>query len=85
MSEEGEGPAMPRTFTIFLASTPYGSENTHTALRIIGAALESGHSVNVFASGDGVHNFTAGQKAAGVPNAEAGFADLIRRGLRVDI
>ena len=76
---------MTKTFTIFLATTPYASENTHTALRVIGAALDKGHKVNVFASGDGVHNFTAGQKAAGVPNAETGFSEMMRRGLRVDL
>ncbi len=76
---------MTKTFTIFLATTPYASENTHTALRVIGAALDKGHRVNVFASGDGVHNFTAGQKAAGVPHAEAGFSEMMRRGLRADL
>lgn len=76
---------MTRTLTIFLTTTPYASENTHTALRIIDAALVKGHRVNVFASGDGVHNFTVGQGAVGVPNAESGFAELMRRGLRVDI
>ena len=76
---------MSKTLTIFLATAPYASENTHTALRLIKAALDKGHQANLFASGDGVYNFTLGQKAVGVPNAEAGFGALIRRGLRVDL
>lgn len=73
------------TLTIFLATTPYGYENTQTALKLAEAALDRGHRVVIFASADGVHNFTPGQKARGVPNAEAGFARLIEKGLRVEL
>lgn len=76
---------MLKTLTIFLATGPYASENTHTALRLIGTALDKEDRVNLFASGDGVYNFTRGQKATGVPNAEEEFGELIRRGLRVDL
>ena len=76
---------MSKTLTIFLATTPYGYQHTQTALRLAEAALDRGHRVILFASADGVHNFTAGQRARGVPNAEAEFARLIAKGLRVEL
>jgi sulfur relay (sulfurtransferase) complex TusBCD TusD component (DsrE family) len=74
-----------KTLTIFLTTTPYAFENTHTALRLARAALDKGYSVNLFASADGVYNFTQGHQAKGVPDAEAEFAALIEGGLHVEL
>lgn len=76
---------MAKTLTIFLATTPYGYENTRTALKLAEAVLDQGHRVTIFASADGVHNFTTGQGPQGAPNAEEGFARLIAKGLRVEL
>jgi sulfur relay (sulfurtransferase) complex TusBCD TusD component (DsrE family) len=45
---------MAKTFTLFLGTAPYMSENTLTAVRLAGSALRKGHTVNLIASGDGV-------------------------------
>jgi sulfur relay (sulfurtransferase) complex TusBCD TusD component (DsrE family) len=74
---------MARTITLFLGTAPYMSENTLTAARVAGAALEKGHKVNLIASGDGVYNFLKGQKAKGILHAGDEFSALIARGLRV--
>lgn len=74
---------MSKTFTLFLCTSPYTSENTLTAVKIAGAALDKNHRVNLIASGDGVYSFLKGQKAKGVPNAEERFTGLIQRGLKV--
>ena len=76
---------MPKTLTIFLATTPYGYENTQTAMKLAEAAMDQGHKVIVFASADGVYNFTAGQAPQAVPNAEEGFSRLVEKGLRVEL
>lgn len=76
---------MAKTLTIFLATTPYGYENTQTAMRLAEAALDRGHRVVLFASADGVHNFTVGQAPQALPNAEEGFARLIAKGLQVEL
>ncbi len=76
---------MSKTLTIFLATTPYGYQHTQTALRLAEAALDSGHRVVLFASADGVHSFTSGQRARGVPIAEVEFTRLIEKGLRVEL
>ncbi|MHB1131100.1 MAG: DsrE/DsrF/TusD sulfur relay family protein [Chloroflexota bacterium] len=76
---------MTKTLTIFLATTPYGCQNTQTALRLAETALDRGHRVVLFASADAVHNFTAGQKPKGVPYAEEGFNRLIEKGLLVEL
>ncbi|MHB1005006.1 MAG: DsrE family protein [Chloroflexota bacterium] len=65
---------IPRALTIFLATTPYGYQNTQTALRLAEATLDKGRRVVLFASADAVHNFTVGQKPKGIPHAEEGFA-----------
>ncbi|MDG7011811.1 MAG: DsrE family protein [Nitrososphaerota archaeon] len=70
---------------ILLFTTPYSSENTSTAIKLAGAALRKGHSVTVFAYGDSVHNFTKGQKATGITNAESEFRSLIGEGLKVHL
>ncbi len=74
-----------RTLTLFLTTSPYGFENTHTAVQLTRAALAKGYAVNLFASADGVYNFTCGHQAKGVPNAEQEFAALIGQGLHVEL
>ncbi len=74
-----------KTLTIFLTTTPYAYENTHTTLELTRAALDKGHAVNLFASADGVYNFTRGHQAKGIPNAAEQFAALIARGLHVEL
>ena len=74
---------MAKTFTLFLQTAPYASENTLTAVRIASSALEKGHTVNLIASGDGVYNFLKGQKARGILHAGDEFSALIEKGLKV--
>ncbi len=74
---------MAKTFTMFLSTSPYSSENTLTAVRMAETALSKGHTVNLIASGDGVYCFLKGQKAKGILNAEEKFTDLIGKGLKV--
>ncbi len=74
---------MPKTFTLFLSTSPYSYQNTLTAARTAEAALEKGHTVNLIASGDGVYCFLKGQKAKGILNAEEKFSELINKGLKV--
>lgn len=76
---------MPKTLTISLFTTPYVFENTYTAIKIAEAALKKGYRVNLFASADGVHNFTLDQKARGIPNAQEEFKNLIEKGLNVEL
>ncbi len=76
---------MQKTLSILLFTTPYVFGNTATAIKLAEAALEKGYAVNIFAYGDGVHNFTIGQKAKGVPNAENEFRKLLEKGLRVEL
>lgn len=72
-----------KTFTLFLRTSPYSSENTITALKIADSALARGHKVNLIASGDGVYCFLTGQRAKGIPNAEGEFSSLMGKGLKV--
>ncbi len=74
-----------KTLTLFLTTTPYAYENTHTALQLARAALDKGYQVNLFASADGVYNFTKDHQAKGIPNAAQEFAALIERGLHVEL
>jgi len=76
---------MPKTLTIIFSASPYSGQHAATAARIAEAALARGHRVNLHAAGDGVHAFTVGQRAKGVPHAEESFNRLIARGLRVDL
>ena len=76
---------MPKTMTIILWASPYGSEYASSAARIVKAALQRGHRVHLHATGDGIHAFTAGQGAKGLPNIEAMIRDLIASGLSVDV
>ena len=74
-----------KTLTIFLTTAPYSSENTHTAVQLARAALKKDHNVNLFASADGVYNFTRGHQAKGLPNAEHEFGALIEQRLHVEL
>ena len=78
-----EGGHMPKTFTLFLSTSPYSNENTSTAIKTAESALKKGHMVNLIASGDGIYCFLKGQKAKGIANAEEKFSELIGKGLRV--
>jgi sulfur relay (sulfurtransferase) complex TusBCD TusD component (DsrE family) len=76
---------MPKTMTIVLWASPYGSEYAFSAMRMAAAALEGGHRVHLHATGDGVHAFTVGQGAKGLPNVEALMRGLMVSGLSVDV
>jgi sulfur relay (sulfurtransferase) complex TusBCD TusD component (DsrE family) len=80
-----EGHVAGKTLTIFLTAAPYAGEHASTAMRLARAALEAGHRVNLFASADGVYAFTVGHRAKGLPNAEAGFRQLIDQELHVQL
>jgi sulfur relay (sulfurtransferase) complex TusBCD TusD component (DsrE family) len=45
---------MKKEIVLFLSTTPYSYENTHTIIRLADAALRKGHGVRLIASGDGV-------------------------------
>lgn len=72
---------MAREIVIFLSTTPYSYENTHTFFKLADAALRKGHKVRLIASGDGVFSIVKGQ----LPKALATLEDLVGRGLKVDI
>jgi sulfur relay (sulfurtransferase) complex TusBCD TusD component (DsrE family) len=72
---------MSGEIVMFLTTTPYSSENTHTIIRLADAALKKGHRVRLIASGDGVFSIIKGQ----VPRALAALEGLVERGLKVDI
>ncbi len=72
---------MQREIVMFLSTTPYSFENTHTIFRLADAALKKGQKVRLIASGDGVFSIVKGQ----VPRALSTLQDLVGRGLKVDI
>ncbi len=72
---------MEREIVMFLTTTPYSFENTHTIIKLADAALKKGHRVRLVASGDGVFTIVKGQ----VPQSEEALEDLVSRGLKVDI
>ena len=74
---------MAKTFTLFLGTAPYMTENSLSAVRLAESALGKGHGVNLIASGDGIYNFLKNQKAKGIMNAEERFSALIAKGLKV--
>ena len=74
-----------KPITLILGSPPYSGQDLDTVMGIADAALRKGHRVAVVGSGDGTYAFLKGQHASGAPSAEKGFADLIGRGLRVDL
>jgi sulfur relay (sulfurtransferase) DsrF/TusC family protein len=72
---------MEREIVMFLSTTPYSFENTHTILKLAEAALQKGQKVRLIASGDGVFSIVKGQ----VPQALSALEDLVGKGLKVDI
>lgn len=72
---------MQKEIVLFLTTTPYTYENTHTIINLADSALKKGHKVRLVASGDGVFSIVKGQ----VPQALAALEDLAGRGLKVDI
>ncbi|HEY6010995.1 MAG TPA: DsrE family protein, partial [Nitrospirota bacterium] len=72
---------MQKEIVMFLSTTPYSFENTHTILKLADAALKKGHKVRLTASNDGVFSIVKGQ----VPKSLSALQDLVARGLRVDI
>lgn len=72
---------MEKEIVLFLTTTPYSFENTHTIFRLADAALKKKHKVRLIASGDGVFSIVKGQ----VPQSLAAMEDLVGRGLKVDI
>jgi sulfur relay (sulfurtransferase) DsrF/TusC family protein len=76
-----EASRMEKEIVMFLSTTPYSFENTHTVIRIADAALKKGKKVRLVASGDGVFSIVKGQ----VPQSLSALEDLVGRGLKVDI
>lgn len=72
---------MQREIVMFLTTTPYSFENTHTILKLTDAALKKGQKVRLIASGDGVFSIVKGQ----LPKSLSALEDLVERGLKVDI
>ncbi len=72
---------MQREIVLFLTTTPYSYENSHTIIRLADAALTKGHKVRLIASGDGVFSIVKGQ----LPQSLAALEDLVGRGMKVDI
>lgn len=59
--------ASGKTLTLLMMDPPYESANTTTVFRLIQAALEHGHSVNVFAYEGAVALAVKGQQAHANP------------------
>jgi sulfur relay (sulfurtransferase) complex TusBCD TusD component (DsrE family) len=72
---------MKKEIALFLSTTPYSYENTHTVVRLAEAALDKGHGVRLIASGDGVFTIVKGQ----VPQSLKALEDLVGKGMKVDI
>ncbi|MFN3740537.1 MAG: DsrE family protein [Thermodesulfovibrionales bacterium] len=72
---------MAKEIVVFLSTTPYSYENTHTFFRLADAALRKGHKVRLIASGDGVFSIVKGQ----LPQSLSRLEELVTRGLKVDI
>jgi len=72
---------MKKEIAMFLSTTPYNSENSHSVIKIAEAALKKGHPVRLIASGDGVFSVVKGQ----VPQSLKALEDLVEKGMKVDI
>ena len=70
-----------KEIALFLTTTPYSYENTHTIVKLAEAALKKGHKVRLIASGDGVFSIVNNQ----VPQSLSALVDLVGKGLMVDI
>jgi hypothetical protein len=73
--------AVQKEIVMFLSTTPYSFENTHTIVKLADAALRKGQKVRLVASGDGVFSIVKGQ----VPQSLSALEELVGRGLKVDI
>jgi sulfur relay (sulfurtransferase) complex TusBCD TusD component (DsrE family) len=80
-ADNEKGEKMDRELVLFLSTTPYSFENTHTIFRLADAALKKGQKVRLIASGDGVFSIVKGQ----LPRSLAVMEELVGRGLKVDI
>ncbi len=72
---------MQREIVMFLTTTPYSFENTHTILKLAEAALKKGQNVRLIASGDGIFSIVKGQ----LPKSLSALEELVEQGLKVDI
>lgn len=72
---------MQKEIVMFLSTTPYSFENTHTIFKLADSALKKGQKVRLVVSGDGVFTIVKGL----VPHALSTLEDLVGRGLKVDI
>ncbi len=72
---------MEKEIVMFLSTTPYSFENTHTIFKLADAALKKGGKVRLVASSDGVFSIVKGQ----LPQSLSMLEDLVGRGLKVDI
>jgi sulfur relay (sulfurtransferase) complex TusBCD TusD component (DsrE family) len=72
---------MAREIVMFLSTTPYSFENTHTIFKLADAALRKGQKIRLIASGDGVFSIIKGQ----IPQSLSILEDLVEKGLKVDI
>jgi len=72
---------MQKEIVMYLSTTPYSFENTHTIFKLAESALKKGHQARLIASGDGVFSIVKGQ----VPQALSKIVDLVGKGLKVDI
>ncbi len=72
---------MEKEIVMFLSTTPYSFENTHTIFKLADAALRKGKKVRLIASGDGVFSIIKGQ----LPQSLSMLEDLVSRGLKIDI
>ena len=72
---------MKKEIVMFLTTTPYSNENTHTVISLADAALKKGYGVRLIASDDGVFSIVKGH----VPQALSALEDMVGRGMKVDI
>jgi len=72
---------MKKEIAMFLSTTPYSSENSHSIIKIAEAALRKGHAVRLIASGDGVFSVVKGQ----VPQSLKALEELVEKRMKVDI
>jgi len=72
---------MGKEIVMFLSTTPYSFENTHTIFKLADAALRKGHQVRLIATGDGVFSIVKGH----LPQSLSVLKELVGRGLKVDI
>lgn len=68
-----------------LTASPYGGQPAATALKLAKAALELGHRVALFGTGDAVHGFVKGQKPTGMFDVGAAAQAILARGGAVDL